>query len=120
MNKKEKDVNEMAKDLIGNADDAVVTFQCGGKAPHNYSVTVKSGWFRQEVKPDTTKTIQQIVIDHNILPFLHNPVGPAIENIHTGYRCYFINGRPLTEEEGKKLQYNVDFGNSVEEILEIK
>lgn len=120
MSKKEKDVNEMAKDLIGNADDAVVTFQCGGKAPHNYSVTVKSGWFRQEVKPDTTKTIQQIVIDNNILPFLHNPVGPAIENGHTGYRAYFINGKPLTAEEGKKLQYNVDFGNSVEEILEIK
>jgi len=117
---------DMEKKLMDTALDSTVTFQVKGKLSKdeklfNYEVTVKSGFFRQEKKPDLTKnTIQELITDFNILPFLHNPVGPSITNTDTGERGYFINGHPLTPEEGAKLQHNVDFKTEAEEVFGIK
>lgn len=108
------------KQIVPTAEEPTVTFRCLDVDGNEHEVSVKSGWFRQEPKPDITKNIQQIIIDHNILPYLHNPVGPAMTNLTTSVKKYFLNGKPLTDEEGAKLQHNHDFNEGLAEVLGIK
>lgn len=49
--------------------------------------------------------------------FLHNFSGPAITHLKTGKIEFWLDGKPLSEEESKKMLHDYNFGNKINDKL---
>lgn len=53
----------------------------------------------------------------SIHEYLHNPSGPAIVNLKTGHKSYFLEGRPCTDEEAGKIKIYDKVDSIVKDLL---
>jgi hypothetical protein len=110
--------NDANANVVGPmVDEPVKTFKTKGTRNNEFEVTVKVSFFKEGFDPGKI-TIQELLKDQELFRYLHNPAGPAIVNVKNGYKSYWLNGKPLTEEDAAKLQHNSDFNKTFDQIVE--
>lgn len=81
-------------------------------ADGRFQFTVDYAFYKRWKNSDIwSEDVYNLMTMFNLSSYLHNPIGPAIVDLATGYCTYFVNGKQLGEEEGKKLQFNSDFND---------
>lgn len=83
----------------------------------SYEWFVSPEFFEQTPTPDISKSVDDLIISHNILKYTHNPLGYAIKNMDTGYESYFLNGIPANKQEVERLKYNSEFADHLDKII---
>jgi hypothetical protein len=95
-----------------------------------YTFTTKDKKFQFSVKhvfyqrfanvndfPIGDEPVYSLMTKYKMAEYLHNPSGPAIINKETGIMSYWINGKQLSEKDGKRIQHEADFNNNIQDIL---
>lgn len=88
-----------------------------------FEVCVKPEFLEKNnlTKEDLEKTAWFILIsEKGIMPFLHNPTGPALHNKPLNHSLYFINGKPVTDEELEKMKHSINFNDKLDQTLNNK
>lgn len=85
-----------------------------------FQFTVKRDWYIKmsngEIKPEEYN-VYDLMNQFKMKNFLHNTIGPAIIDLKTGNQTYMIDGKPLTEEDSKKMRHTMEFNNAINGLL---
>lgn len=101
-----------------------------GSVNETYSWNDSTGTIRLTAKreflqltPEPEKfNAMEIFTKTEVLKYLHNTNGPAIEHLRIPKtekipNSFFLNGKPLLDEEIEKLIHNADFNNGFNTII---
>lgn len=83
---------------------------------NQFTYTVK-GEFQKKGVHGTADSLD-LMVQHEMANFLHNPVGPAIVHIKSGECEYWLNGKQLDEAESKKIEHDCKFNDKFDKSLE--
>ena len=92
------------------------TFETDG-----YRFTVKYQFFDKYKNYPVvfSENVYNLMTTYQLASYLHNPNGPAIENIKTGQKQYFIDGKSLPVDIGQKIQYDGDYNDYLGNLLDL-
>lgn len=62
-------------------------------------------------------SVYDLMSKMNMAQSLHNPGGPAIIHLETGYQEYWINGVQLNKEDSAKMHHEMMFNNDLNKLL---
>jgi hypothetical protein len=67
-------------------------------------------------KPEDV-SYEQLMTDHQMASYLHNPHGPAIKILRNGYEEYWLDGKKCSEEIEKKIKHDLKFNDELNDII---
>jgi hypothetical protein len=101
----------MMGDYIDNKN-GTITF---ATADGNFRFTVRDNFPAKRILGALNS--YELVNDHHLIQYLHNEVGPAMENLLTGRNEYFLNGEQIEKEKVERIKHNKHFNESIEESI---
>jgi hypothetical protein len=82
-----------------------------------FEIAVKSEFLK--IIPDPEKhPLDKLMSDNNLANYLHNPHGPAILVLRSGYGEYWLDGKKCDEAQTERIKHNVNFHDKLENILD--
>ena len=86
-------------------------------ADGRFQFTVKGEFVRRCHNPNEYDSYD-LMNQFYLSDFLHNPAGPAIIHLGSNIVEYWLNGKKLNDEEGKKISHDYNFNNKLMSDLE--
>lgn len=77
-----------------------------------FELVVKSEFLKKCPKPEDF-TDHDLLTIYKVNQFFNNPMGPAITRLRDGYSEYWIDGKKLSEEEGKRIAHSHAFNSKL-------
>ena len=81
-----------------------------------FQTTIKSEFLKIIAKPETVP-YEQLMTEHGMSQYLHNPHGPAVKVLRNNYEEYWLDGKKVSEEVEAKIKHNIKFHGELEDIL---
>lgn len=85
---------------------------------NNFQITIKSEYLKTIPNP-AEYAFADLLTQHNMSPFLHNPHGPAILVIKNKHEEYWLDGKKVSPEVADKIKHNTAFHEELVEILDL-
>lgn len=67
----------------------------------------------------SSEDMYNLINNHNIIKYLHCDTGPAILDLVSGQKLFFIDGKSVPLAEAEKMMYNSQFNNYMDKFLEM-
>lgn len=81
-----------------------------------FEITVKAE-FLTIVDPAKANT-HQLLTEHKLGTYLHNPQGPALKHLKKDYEEYWLEGKKVQDQETiNKIKHSVKFASDMEDLL---
>ena len=81
-----------------------------------FEMSVKSTFLKVCEKPSEVKLMDLLTV-HRVNQYFHNTTGPAITRKRDNYMEYWLDGKKVSEEEGKRIEHEFNFNNKVMSII---
>lgn len=81
-----------------------------------FEVTIKAEFLKTVPNP-TEYAFKDLMTQHNLAQYFHNPIGPAIRILKNGYEDYWLDGKQVSPEVAEKIKHGVKFNTTMDDIL---
>jgi hypothetical protein len=81
-----------------------------------FQFTIKDS-FLKKTNP-AEHDVYDLMTQHQMAEYLHNPVGPAIVVFNTTHEEYWLNGKRLDAANAEKIKHDFQFNNKVMGVLD--
>lgn len=95
------------------SSDTTYTFtsRCG-----IFTCTVKAKFLELVANPEKEDYFE-LLKNHNMHQYLHNPNGPALVSHVAGHSEYFIDAKRVDPDTAKKIQHSADANSEIDKII---
>ena len=82
-----------------------------------FEFTIKSEFLEKVAEPTTISTLD-LMTNHRMVKYLHNPFGPAIKVLTNGYEEFWLEGKRVSAEVAEKIKHNTLFTEEFNKMLD--
>ena len=82
-----------------------------------FKVTIKAEFLKIIPKPEE-HVFHDLMTQHSMPQYLHNPNGPAMVVLTNGHEEYWIDGKRCTDEVAEKMKHTIKSFDTLEKELE--
>lgn len=102
---------DIEQEMITNGTDETFTFTT---QDGRFQFTVKKEFV---VNNNPNGSLYDLMITGKMPQFLHNPSGPALINLTTNRKEFYLNGRACDDETRKRIEHNTNFKDKFMDML---